>query len=886
VALELEAIAAEKSALAAKNSVAGLERLAVESGIAVDHLDEVAGAHTRMGASGMIAEHVIRAFSDSVSAGQSPARAFAMELPRITEALQFLALETNATEGALGKFASFMGGPWGLVISLGTAVLAPLVAELAQNKEAADEAAKSTRDYAKEQDGFADAIDKANGKLVERNRLLSAIALQEKAPEIARQEAAARDFSSQAFALAAGARGSKTPVYTAGGSTAPKIDPALDRAITAAGGDVIKLRNNLDELAKAAKGDQREAIRSLADQVNHLAGQSIAASKQADTLRGKANEVATALRGGRVLTTEGVQRQIEEKNATTPLEKARIQLREVTDRKADLDATPYGPAQQAALKKWSADLDAATEKVKRLEAAQREGREGRQVGRQIDLSQAERIVQAVGGRITSSYRSTAEQQVLYDRYRAGTGSLAAKPGTSEHERGQALDVAKSAGVTLAVLKKAFEDAGVKLTEALDEGNHFHVAWGPKGPSADALGRRQRAEADKAANQDGAYQSEVRAALAALAAAKEKLPQTPEQRYQTTSTGLEDDFIQRSAALEDQVTAHKLSAAEAAYLLSLAYAREQLDLEGAGHKLLADKLDRAARDQEASTAARIGLLQARLGVTDDPQTRRSIASEILDKRQQAERDALQKRIDNEPNDHDDAARARAALPDLLNQQGYERDALNRQYASPLEAKRLQLQQSVGSIGDDVEKIQSDAIDHLGDSLESAALKGLKLHGLLGSIAGDLIKLAIEREVELPLANALTGKSGGGGGIFSAIAGLFGGGRAVGGGVSGSQFYLVGEKGPELFAPGRAGTIVPNHVLAAGVPSMPSLSRMDVSSLSRRQPVEVTISAEEGALFRPTVSKIAGEHVQRAAPTIANGGAQMAEGRRQRSERYKL
>jgi phage-related minor tail protein len=35
----------------------------------------------------------------------------------------------------------------------------------------------------------------------------------------------------------------------------------------------------------------------------------------------------------------------------------------------------------------------------------------------------------------------------------------------------------------------------------------------------------------------------------------------------------------------------------------------------------------------------------------------------------------------------------------------------------------------------------------------------------------------------------------------------GSRAVGGPIAGSGAYLVGERGPELFMPGRSGTIVP-------------------------------------------------------------------------------
>ncbi len=47
-----------------------------------------------------------------------------------------------------------------------------------------------------------------------------------------------------------------------------------------------------------------------------------------------------------------------------------------------------------------------------------------------------------------------------------------------------------------------------------------------------------------------------------------------------------------------------------------------------------------------------------------------------------------------------------------------------------------------------------------------------------------------------------------GIGGKISGLFGGGRASGGPVSGGTSYLVGEQGPEIFTPGGSGMITPN------------------------------------------------------------------------------
>lgn len=49
------------------------------------------------------------------------------------------------------------------------------------------------------------------------------------------------------------------------------------------------------------------------------------------------------------------------------------------------------------------------------------------------------------GSIRSGFRSRAEQEILYARYLNGTGNLAARPGTSNHEGGEAIDVTDTEG---------------------------------------------------------------------------------------------------------------------------------------------------------------------------------------------------------------------------------------------------------------------------------------------------------------------------------------------------------------------------------------------------------------------------------------------------------
>lgn len=60
------------------------------------------------------------------------------------------------------------------------------------------------------------------------------------------------------------------------------------------------------------------------------------------------------------------------------------------------------------------------------------------------LAQARReLGLPIFGNVVSSYRTREQQQRLWNAYQNGTGNLAAKPGTSNHETGHAVDIAST-----------------------------------------------------------------------------------------------------------------------------------------------------------------------------------------------------------------------------------------------------------------------------------------------------------------------------------------------------------------------------------------------------------------------------------------------------------
>jgi tape measure domain-containing protein len=103
---------------------------------------------------------------------------------------------------------------------------------------------------------------------------------------------------------------------------------------------------------------------------------------------------------------------------------------------------------------------------------------------------------------------------------------------------------------------------------------------------------------------------------------------------------------------------------------------------------------------------------------------------------------------------------------------------------------------------------------GDSLKQIA------SGVLLDIAKQLLQIFVIEQAINALRGILTpfsaatpiGAGGGQIGRFGTLGPNFGiPQRAKGGPVTGGMPYLVGERGPELFVPGRSGSIVPNHEL---------------------------------------------------------------------------
>jgi tape measure domain-containing protein len=106
------------------------------------------------------------------------------------------------------------------------------------------------------------------------------------------------------------------------------------------------------------------------------------------------------------------------------------------------------------------------------------------------------------------------------------------------------------------------------------------------------------------------------------------------------------------------------------------------------------------------------------------------------------------------------------------------------------------------------------DHFLDMAAQIIAKMITM-AILNQILGVLPGIGGAGSGTLALSsNPNVGAYMGGGGIEGITMGTFGGFKANGGPVSSGQTYMVGERGPELFVPGRSGTIVANDKMGGG------------------------------------------------------------------------
>lgn len=121
--------------------------------------------------------------------------------------------------------------------------------------------------------------------------------------------------------------------------------------------------------------------------------------------------------------------------------------------------------------------------------------------------------------------------------------------------------------------------------------------------------------------------------------------------------------------------------------------------------------------------------------------------------------------------------------------------------------------------ELEAVYADIASTIAQGMTQALKDVVKGTESLRDVAMNLLNNVLNKVIDIAMNMAMFGVASGTGTGGGLLGGLFNlgktaPGRAAGGSVMGGSPYVVGEKGPELFVPGRSGTIVPNSSMGGG------------------------------------------------------------------------
>ena len=207
--------------------------------------------------------------------------------------------------------------------------------------------------------------------------------------------------------------------------------------------------------------------------------------------------------------------------------------------------------------------------------------------------------------------------------------------------------------------------------------------------------------------------------------------------------------------------------------------------------------RAIRDQvelaKTRTEQETRMVELQQEIRDIDASRSLIGDDLADQRIQAERGLFTTLEIKEALATKDAEALKAQ--EKLNKAQEKADDAQKKAADDLKEKYKQ-------VGD---SIKSNVTDSIVAAIEGTKSLGESAMDILKNLANQLLRSGINQLF------SVAGSMGPAGGILSM---LFGGGRASGGTVKSGTSYMVGERGPELFSPGRSGSIAPNGSLSGG------------------------------------------------------------------------
>lgn len=383
----------------------------------------------------------------------------------------------------------------------------------------------------------------------------------------------------------------------------------------------------------------------------------------------------------------------------------------------------------------------------------------------------------------------------------------------------------------------------------------------------------------------------------------------EQRFQDERVNLGQQALsaQESMAKSAEERAeYELRGVELARIRTEADIKHNKDYTAEQKKILTEQVERLAElereridfdkkrqiEQEAQQLAdeqynsQRDALQIQYDLADSQSERKRLALEILDAEQKHLRSVLDAIIASETATEADKERAKVARDGLDAIAAGQRTRAVQQNETQRDRYLRELNKSPEAINEAIDGIKIDGLDALNNGLVEA-IQGTKSLGdvfkdVANQIIADLLRIAIQRAIIQPLANAIFGAGAAalGGGAGAGITVTRGGsiplpGRASGGRVNAGQMYRVNEASPigkvEGFRPDSSGDIIP-------------LGRMNAPAMGLQQSgnarVQIELSGDIDGRIARVSGPVAVEIVRSAAPSIIDASAReaFARGRR--------
>ena len=331
-----------------------------------------------------------------------------------------------------------------------------------------------------------------------------------------------------------------------------------------------------------------------------------------------------------------------------------------------------------------------------------------------------------------------------------------------------------------------------------------------------------------------------------------------------------EFEGRQLELAEDVALRSLEADQDYTEAQKAIVRERLLALGEAERDNIAFRERAQLEREALDIldergrAEIDGLRLQFDLADTEAERRALALRILEAEEALLRAKLEATIASETAAQADIERARIALAALNAQAPASREATSRQFEGPL-ARFARNTRDTDTL---VEEAAVRRIEDLNQTITDAMTNAL---GIKDPFLSQLIKIFLDKNVFGPLAEALSGAQGGGGGGFlSSLAqigvSLFG--RSSGGFVQAGRPYRVNEGASpgrvEAFVPNTSGQIIPlgrmNAVQSGGAGGPSGTVRVVIEEAPG---FAATVRAEAAGVAVEVVRQSAGQIIDAAA-----------------------